>query len=112
MLLGSLADRRGLVPGVETGCSAPATTTTCPISSIALPTTGPPAAGRAPSSSSSSCRRTRPSRSSPWYDELGVREALVIEPETRTATLYRAGRVVEPTCTEVLGVAFETVGGH
>ncbi|NYD34170.1 hypothetical protein [Actinomycetospora corticicola] len=41
-----------------------------------------------------------------------MREALVIEPETRTATLYRAGRVVEPTCTEVLGVAFETVGGH
>ena len=37
---------------------------------------------------------------------------LVIDPETRTATLCRAGRAVEPAHSEVLDVVFENVDGR
>lgn len=52
----------------------------------------------------------------PWYAALGVREVLVLDPETLVVELHQDGRPVEPDAvgalrTDVLGARFETTTG-
>ncbi|MEJ2866752.1 Uma2 family endonuclease [Actinomycetospora sp. OC33-EN08] len=113
MLLGPLAKRRGLVPRVETGLFRSGEDYRVPDQLYRLPDDG---SSRGAEGAELVVEILSPQDETraklPWYDELGVREVLVIDPETRTATLYRAGRVAEPAYSEVLGVAFETIDGR
>lgn len=110
LVLGPLAKRRGLVPRVETGLFRSDDDYRVPDQLYRRPEDG---STRGAEAAELVVEILSPQDESlaklPWYDEQGVREVLVLDPLTRCATLYRAGQVVEPTHSDVLGVTFRTV---
>ena len=112
MLLGPLAKGRGLVPRVETGLFRSGGDYRVPDQLYRRPADG---STRGAEGAELVVEILSPQDETlaklPWYHEVGVREVLVLDPIARAATLYRAGQVVEPAHSDVLGVTFESSDG-
>ncbi|MFC5061125.1 Uma2 family endonuclease [Actinomycetospora atypica] len=113
ILLGQLAKGRGLVPRIETGLFRSSDDYRVPEQLYRRPEDG---STRGAEGAELVVEILSPQDETlaklPWYDEIGVREVLILDPATRASTLYRAGQVVEPAHSEVLGVTFRTVDGR
>ncbi|MDL5158692.1 Uma2 family endonuclease [Actinomycetospora termitidis] len=109
LVLGPLAKARGLVPRMETGLFRTRDDYRVPDQLYRRPDAG---SSRGAESAELVVEILSPGDETvaklPWYAELGVREVLVLDPDDRTARLFRGATEVD-AMSEVLGVAFASV---